>query len=166
MRAGPFFVNVEFSIRRATAADAAAVLACLHAAFAPFEPYYSAEGYRDTTLTEATVHERLRNMAVYVAESAPGEVVGTIGCSLMSSEEGHIRGMAVLQEWQGSGVAQGLLDVVTAELAAGGCARITLDTTAPLQRAMRFYEKNGFARTRRVSDFFGMPLYEYEKRLR
>jgi GNAT superfamily N-acetyltransferase len=112
------------------------------------------------------LRERLRTMSLYVATSEGGEVIGTIGCNLLSVEEGHIRGMAVLEAWQGQGVAQALLDVVVAELRDRGCAFISLDTTAPLQRAMRFYEKNGFVRSAKVGDHFGMPLYEYVKRLR
>jgi hypothetical protein len=38
-----------------------------------------------------------------------------------------------------------------------------LDTTEPLQRAMGFYEKHGYRRSGKVSDFFGMPLVEYQK---
>jgi hypothetical protein len=30
---------------------------------------------------------------------------------------------------------------------------------------MCFYEKNGFRRTGKVTDFFGMPLIEYTKHL-
>jgi hypothetical protein len=44
--------------------------------------------------------------------------------------------------------------------------RISLDTTEPLTRAMRLYEKNGFCRSGRVSDFFGMKLFEYVNVLR
>ena len=44
-----------------------------------------------------------------------------------------------------------------------GCQRIALDTTQPLERAMRFYEKNGYQRSGKVSDLFGMPLVEYVK---
>src|SRR5688572_16286849 len=105
-----------FSVRRAREMDAAAILHCLHTAFAPFERFYSPEGYRDTTLTEQTVAERLRTMSLYVAESESGEVIGTVGCNLLSPEEGHIRGMAVQEAWQGQGVAEALLDVVIAEL--------------------------------------------------
>jgi ribosomal protein S18 acetylase RimI-like enzyme len=71
--------------------------------------------------------------------------------------------MAVLPEWQGSLVASQLLTRGEQELRAAGCSIITLDTTAPLQRAIRFYEKHGFHRTARVNDFFGMPLFEYQK---
>ena len=39
----------------------------------------------------------------------------------------------------------------------------SLDTTEPLERAMRFYERNGFRRSGVVRDFFGMPLIEYSQ---
>jgi hypothetical protein len=35
-----------------------------------------------------------------------------------------------------------------------------------LQRAMQLYEKNGFCRSGKVSDFFGMNLFEYVKVLK
>jgi len=35
-----------------------------------------------------------------------------------------------------------------------------------VQAAIRFYEKHGFRSSGKVSDFFGMPLYEYIKELR
>jgi len=150
----------DFTIRRAEQRDAQAILHCLRTAFAPFQHLYTPEGYRDTVLTEQTVFDRLAKMTLFVAE-ANGEVVGTIGCNLVNAEEGHIRGMAVLPELQGQQVAQQLLDAVLRELSAARCARVTLDTTAPLQRAMRFYEKNGFVQSGKVGDHFGMPLYEY-----
>jgi GNAT superfamily N-acetyltransferase len=73
--------------------------------------------------------------------------------------------MAVLPEWQGKGVAAELLQAVETELRSKQCKHITLDTTAPLRRAVRFYEKHGFTSSGRVSDLFGMPLYEYVKAL-
>jgi len=38
------------------------------------------------------------------------------------------------------------------------------DTTEPLRPAVRFYERNGYRASGRVTDF-GMPLFEYVKRL-
>jgi GNAT superfamily N-acetyltransferase len=73
--------------------------------------------------------------------------------------------MAVLPSWRGSGVAAGLLRSVESELRDRGCSYISLDTTEPLQSAMRFYEKNGFRRSGNVTDFYGMPLFEYVKTL-
>ena len=39
------------------------------------------------------------------------------------------------------------------------------DTTEPLRPAVRFYERNGYRASGRVTDFFGMPIFEYVKRL-
>ena len=104
-------------------------------------------------------------MVVFVAETGSSEIVGTIACSVIANAEGHLRGMSVLPEWQGRGVAKALLGRAETELKQLGCKRVTLDTTEPLIAAMRFYEQNGFCRTGRISDFFGMPLIEYAKEM-
>jgi ribosomal protein S18 acetylase RimI-like enzyme len=73
--------------------------------------------------------------------------------------------MAILPDWQGMGLADSLLKCAESELRGHGCKQVTLDTTAPLLRAVRFYEKNGYRATGTITDFFGMPLYEYAKPL-
>jgi len=73
--------------------------------------------------------------------------------------------MAVLPEWQGTAVASSLLEAAEAELRSTGCELVTLDTTRPLERAIRFYGRHGFVSSERVTDFFGMELFEYKKRL-
>lgn len=156
-------MSLDFQVRRATIEDAEAVLQCLREAFEPYRDQYSAEGFRDTTLDATSVQQRMREMRVLVATTAV-EVIGTVGAAAKCSE-GHIRGMAVRPAYAGSGVAQGLLAAIEDELRSLGCARVTLDTTEPLQRAMRFYERNGYRRTGHVGDFFGMPLIEYAKSL-
>jgi GNAT superfamily N-acetyltransferase len=154
-----------FSLRRATPADVSGILVCLRAAFAPYQGSYTPAAYADTVLTEETLKRRLQSMAIFVAVDDSGEVIGTIGCNVTTGNEGHLRGMAVLPERQGGGVAGQLLRSAESELRTRGCSRVTLDTTAPLQRAMRFYEGNGYVPTGKVTDFFGMPLFEYAKNL-
>jgi len=153
------------SVRRATSSDARGILGCLRAAFEPYRHSYTEQAFVDTVLTSETVRLRLASMAVLVAVTPAGEIVGTIGCSSINREEGHIRGMAVLAGWQGCGVAKHLLQAAEGELRSQGCRRVTLNTTAPLERAMRFYEKSGYRRSGKVGDFFGMPLFEYFKDL-
>lgn len=150
-------------IRQATLADARGILDCLAAAFEPYRASYTPEAYLDTVLTDATILARLASMHIFVAIAGETQVVGTIGCALISPEEGHLRGMALLADHAGSGLAERLLSAAEADLAAQGCSRITLDTTEPLQRAIRFYEKRGYHRSGRVADFFGMRLHEYVK---
>src|ERR1051325_11421922 len=115
------------TIRRAGSSDAAGILACLDAAFALFKSSYTEGAYSDTVLTMETVRARLESMALFVAVSEAGDVVGTIGCVAVDEREGHLRGMAVLPEWQGSGVATKLLDQAESELRKLGCRRVTLD---------------------------------------
>lgn len=153
-------------IREAVASNANGIVECLRGAFEAFRGSYTADAFADTVPTRAAIERRLSSMQVYVAVTETNQVVGTIACTLTNRDEGHIRGMAVDRSWQGSRVASELLGAAEAALIARGCSRVTLDTTAPLERAIRFYEKNGFQATGKVTDFFGMPLYEYAKLIR
>jgi ribosomal protein S18 acetylase RimI-like enzyme len=155
----------SFTVHKANGDDSEGILACLEAAFQPFQSQYTAEGYRDTVLTPETVHQRLSAMSVFIAADRAGRVVGTIGCTVQQDKEGHLRGMAVLPDWQGTMVAGELLRAAEEEIGSRGGNKITLDTTQPLQRAIRFYEKHGYKPTGKVTAFFGMPLFQYEKRL-
>lgn len=155
----------EISIRSATTNDAPEILACLQAAFAPYRDFYTPAAYLDTVLTPEILQERLASMQVYVAHNTSGQIVGTIACQVIGSGEGHLRGTAVLPTCQGTGIAAQLLTHAEAELRRQHCSRVTLDTTEPLERAMRFYEKFGFRRSGKITDFFGMPLFEYHKPL-
>jgi GNAT superfamily N-acetyltransferase len=150
-------------IRKAEAADSAAIAGCLEAAFALYRDQYTPQAYADTVPNAHGVLGRMREMNLFVAVSS-GAIVGTLGYTANGSE-GHLRGMAVLPQWQGTGVASDLLAVVEAELRKSGCNSITLDTTEPLQLAIRFYQNRGYSRSGRALDFFGMPLYEYRKLL-
>jgi ribosomal protein S18 acetylase RimI-like enzyme len=153
----------KITIRTATAADAEAVLECLQSAFAPYRHNYTPVAYEDTTLTHESFLRRLSDMTVFVALDDRGRMVGTIACNMVGNGEGHLRGMAVLPDNQASGIAHELLARAEIELAKQKCLYITLDTTEPLQRAMRFYERHGYRRSGKIGDFFGMPLIEYVK---
>jgi len=112
---------------------------------------------------EAALAKRLQRMHVLVASSV-GEIAGTVAASLADGE-GHLRGMAVLPECRGNGLAAELLFAIERWLKDHDCRRVTLDTTLPLHAAIRFYEKNGYRRSGRIAEFFGMPLLEYVKEL-
>ena len=155
----------SFAIRPATSSDAAGILACLAAAFEPYRSNYTPQAFADTVLAPATLARRLKEMVIFVAADDSGRILGTIACSIVGSGEGHLRGMAVLPSLQGAGVAARLLEYAESYFLENNCTRISLDTTAPLQRAIRFYERSGFQPSGKVQDFFGMPLFEYAKTL-
>ena len=153
----------DFFIRSANAEDSAAILRCLAAAFGPYRASYTSGAWLDTVLDSETLAQRLSAMQVLVAVSQEG-IVATLALGVNGSE-GHLRGMAVLPAWQGRGASSALLLAAEAELAARSCKLITLDTTEPLARAMRFYEKHGYRRSGKVTGFFGMRLHEFVKEL-
>jgi len=152
----------SISIRSATERDGPGILACLAAAFEEFRGRYTPGGFADTVLSPETVERRMKEMTIFVALDGTGLVAGTIACQAAGSE-GHLRGMAVLPQLRGGGLAQQLLEQAERYVRQQGCTRITLDTTEPLKRAIRFYERNGFRPSGKVQDFFGMRLIEYEK---
>lgn len=152
-----------FTIRRASLDDAAGISACMRSAFDAYRESYTLDAFADTALTPETVGERLEAMSIWVATAESGEVVGTLAYRLVDPATGHLRGMAVRPEWHGRGVADALLSTIEAELRRRGCTRVTLNTTAPLERAAGFYRRHGFVRTGRTKDYFGMPLTEWAK---
>jgi GNAT superfamily N-acetyltransferase len=153
----------QFLIRPAKSGDEHGILRCLAAAFEPYRMSYTPEAYADTVLNEASLAERLQRMHVLVASSTE-EIAGTVAAS-QANGEGYLRGMAVLPECRGNGLAAALLAAIEEWLNEHRCKRFTLNTTLPLHAAIKFYEKNGYTRSGRTADFFGMPLVEYVKEL-
>lgn len=156
--------TVAFAVRRARPSDLSGVVACLALAFEPYRKEYTPDAFRDTVLSIADAEQRVCEMTILVAEDRSARIVGTIAHHVVRPGEGHLRGMAVLPELQGRRIAERLLDAAETELRALGCSGVTLDTTGPLARAIRFYARRGYTATGVVRDFFGMPLFEYAKR--
>lgn len=153
-----------WKIRQAQPGDQKAILRCLLEAFTPYRDQYTPPAFADTVLDPSMLERRMQSMHVLLAE-LDGDIIGTVAGSASREGEGHLRGMAVVPRCQGSGVAGQLLGGIEMWLKAQGCHRITLDTTLPLEAAMRFYVKRGYSPTGRKSNFFGMPLLEYAKDL-
>lgn len=152
-------------IRAAKEGDLRGIVDCLRTSFAPYRSAYTSAAFADTVLSLESARDRLHSMSVWVAVDPSGTVVGTVAWTPVTPTEAHLRGMAVRPAHQGQGTARKLLARVLTHVRAAGHRRVTLDTTIPLGRAKRFYEKNGFRSTGKVSDFFGMPLFEYARKL-
>jgi len=159
-------MSKDFTIRRATYRDTKAIHEVLLAAFEEYRDYYTPEAFTDTVLSEEAVKARLRQMKVYVAIDQKEKVIGTIGWQNVSTKEGHIRGMAVHPVRQGkNSPAADLLHQIEIDARSEGCSIITLDATAVLQRAQRFYQKQGYEQTGKIGDYFGMVIYEFAKKI-
>jgi len=157
-------MSTSAAVRQATEADAPAILDCLHAAFEPYRTAYTPAAFEATVLTPKTLADRLQQSLVFVAVTPTGHVVGTVSV-LVARDGGHMSGLAVRPERQGHGIAQQLLTTIFAALRGLGCTRVRLETTAPLSRAIRFYEAQGFAPTGRIRIFHDMALSEFARQL-
>jgi len=155
----------SFSIAQAEQEDAEGIVSCLEAAFEPYRQQCTAAAYKHAVLTVDAVRQRIDSMTVLVARNRAGAVIG-VTAGRASGSDGLILGIAVVPPSQGGGVAIELLDRIEGELIAGGARVVTIHAIAPLARAIRFYERNGYVRSGVVSDFFGMRLYEFRKRVR
>jgi len=151
------------TLRPATDADQAAVLACLRAAFAPYEARYTPAAFQATVLDPERFRARLAAMRIELALSPGDRLLGTLAWQDRGGGEGHLRGLAVLPEAQGRGVAGALLQAAEADLWSRGCARITLRTTHLLLRALTFYARHGYRPTGRRFAWEGMEVLELEK---
>jgi ribosomal protein S18 acetylase RimI-like enzyme len=79
-----------------------------------------------------------------------GKLVGAVSCERDTRTKvrhiGHVIGMMVLAEIQGSGIGRALLDACIAEArAANGLVMLTLTVTAGNAPAIHLYERAGFA---------------------
>src|SRR5262249_10823862 len=113
-----------FHLRRAGERDWPEVMACLAATFEPDRERYTAGAFEDTVPTGLAAERRFREMTVLVAEVASRGIIGTIAHRITGPGQGHLRGMAVLPEFQGRGVAERLLLAAEEELRKLGCSRV------------------------------------------
>ena len=107
------------------------------------------EGCRDTLVAEQN-----------------GRVVGFCGYGGWRDDpdpdEGEIIGLYVLPECQRQGIGGALMKAALAELAAWGCRAVSLWVLQGNDRAARFYERQGFARTGQTKGT--PPLVEFRMR--
>jgi putative acetyltransferase len=87
-----------------------------------------------------------RGGAFWVAVDGGGSVVGTCGLFPVGSGDYELRKMYLRPASRGKGLGQRLLDASVAWARSQGAARIVLDTTEQMTRAIAFYEANGFVR--------------------
>ncbi len=163
--ASPRPAGDPISVRRATVQDVPGIVRCLHAAFAPYRHQYTRAAYAETTLNLSTARARLRGMRVLVAVDRAGHLLGTVAWMRKPSGIGYLRGMAVDPRRFGTGIAQRLLDRALAEQRGAGIRRVALHTTHPLERAIRFYRRNGFRLSGPRGQYFGMETLRFARDL-
>jgi ribosomal protein S18 acetylase RimI-like enzyme len=152
----------QIEIRRAGFADAVAVSAVLHKAFAEFRSRYTPGGFSATALNTEQVLTRMQEGPVWVA-LREGIAVAT-AAAVVQEKSVHIRGMAVLPSTRRQGIAVALVRQVEEWAKVRGLVRLFLSTTPFLASAIAMYERYGFRRIDEgPHDLLGTPLFSMEK---
>jgi GNAT superfamily N-acetyltransferase len=111
---------------------------------------------------------------ILMAADGDGELVGVVSMAGRTAAHAdppppgtiHLWQMFVRPAWQGTGLAQALMDLALAEARERGYERMTLWAAAGATQARRFYEREGWTVAGRKNDGdFGLPLVQYERTL-
>jgi ribosomal protein S18 acetylase RimI-like enzyme len=151
-------------IRRARLEDSEAISAVLRRAFRKYEPLYTLRGFAATTPAADEVAARLREGPIWIATD-DDRPVGTAG-AVCQAGQCYIRGVAVLPESRGRGVASALMATVENFARQNQARRLFLTTTPFLEEAIRLYVHLGFERIPEgPQDLYGTPLFAMAKDL-
>lgn len=156
--------NHAVVIRQALLSDAHDIVSLLYESFVEYRSLYTVEGFAATAISKAETIDRMREGPVLVAMMNE-IVVGTVAI-VSKGESLYIRGMAVHPSARGRHIGEQLLIYVEDFAVSHGIRRLFLSTTPFLERAIRLYERLGFARINEgPEDLFGTPLFTMEKHL-
>lgn len=146
----------------ATDVDAEDLSEILLASFLEFQSQYTSSGFAATTPKADELRQRLLEGPIWIAK-LNSRKVGTVSV-VVKGRELYIRGMAVVPDARGAGVAVALFRAVDDYAKSVGCFREFLSTTPFLHRAIAFYRGIGFEEIGDgPTELFGTPLFTMER---
>lgn len=161
-------------VTEGSAADAGAFAAFLWEAWQQVGP--DAPGFAGATdelirelTTRAAIVERLGgpDRRMFLARS-DNRVVGFTATARMDTATVELAGIIVLQSSLGHGIGNALVAATVAECQEEGYQRMIVRTEADNQRAIRFYETQGFTRIEQRAvdvDDLTVPVWDLERSL-
>ncbi len=133
----------DFTIRKATNADCAAVEALVHGVL--HECGLTPEpGATDADLKDLDAHYTQSGGAFWVVVNPTGDIVGSCGIHRDSARDCELRKMYLHRSVRGRGLGRRLLELAVARARELGFKRVTLGTASVLKEAVRLYESAGF----------------------
>lgn len=134
-------------LRPVTAADVPDVVALVRDTLAEFGLRFGDGSATDAALSGLPGSYESAGGAFWVAlDGDGGGMIGTCGVAPVGGGAFELRKMYLRPVARGAGVGQRLLDEAVAWVRAHGGTSVVLDTTEAMEKAIRFYEKNGFVR--------------------
>jgi GNAT superfamily N-acetyltransferase len=117
--------------------------------------YYEAVGVVARENRNEVVDAYLRDtLSGFWLAKADGQVVGCIALKPLAAlgSAGEVKRLYVQPEWRGRGIAEALLQALTAYAQTRGCQWLYLDSKDDLEAAIRFYRRQGYEPCPRYND--------------
>ena len=131
--------------------------------FVEFEPFYTPDGYRATTLSRDEWSGDSPTARIWMA-GHNSRIAGTVS-AIVRPDGVYVRSMAVGPAARGCGIARLLFSIRCGSSPPRRTSHhLYLSTTPFLASAIQLYERAGFVRTSAPPyEFFGTPLFTMEK---
>jgi N-acetylglutamate synthase-like GNAT family acetyltransferase len=158
--------NVNISFRKAKISEINEIYLILLKAFEPYRKNYTNGAFNATVLSPDDIKNRIlgKKFEIYVL-TLNKHIIGTLSITKKFQDQLYIRSMAVLPDYQGRGLGFLMLKEINKLAKRKKIKTISLDTSKPLKRAIKFYKNFGFTFTGVTRDFFGIQICEMVKKL-
>ena len=159
-------VNEKLTYRKAQISDIKELYSILLKAFEPYKLNYTNGAYYATVLTPLDIKNRIlgNKYDIYVV-TMDKKIIGTFSLLKKGNDILHTRTMAVHPDYQGKGFGLFILRKIYMLAKKNNYKFISLDTSKPLKRAIKFYKNFGFEFTGKNKDFHGVKIFEMIKEI-
>jgi len=156
----------EITVRDASENDVGLIHDVLSEAFRPYRDYYTEESYSVTVCSPQEIMRRIEDsqVDVLVAEYKK-QIVGTATINMGEKERVYLSSMAVRPKVQGKGVGYYLLHAVEFLARKKGRKIVALECCEFLKMAIGLYRRMGYMRTGYKRPYYGVEVFEMQKRL-
>jgi putative acetyltransferase len=80
----------------------------------------------------------------WIAESSPGQIIGTVAIRRISSDEAELKRLRVRKDFRRRGIGTRLLDLCISFCIREGYIKLVLDTASVFREAISLYQSKGF----------------------
>ena len=106
-------------------------------------------------------YDRLGKDLVFVAENKEGEVLGFIAIKKDILFANYIRRIVLREDTRGKGIGSKLIKFIEEKTVKSKLPNVFLLCSTTNEKAIAFYEKNGYKKIGKVEDFVDKGMHEY-----
>jgi len=158
--------HVNITFKKAQIHEINDIHLVLSKAFEPYKKDYTNGAFNATVLTSTDIQNRIIDQKYEIFVVVIDEhIIGTVSLSKKDQDQLHVRSMAVHPDYQKRGIGLFILKKINELAKRKDIKTISLDTSKPLKKAIKFYKKFGFEFTGVTKNFYGVEIYEMIKKL-